>query len=64
MSDTIQKVPSALELCYWRSVVQILRGTFPCLANEVGPLGERHRRFVAVRDAFSVEPFVGGQCRI
>ena len=35
---------------------------FPELANEVGPLGEKRRRLVAVLDAVPVEPFVSGLC--
>ena len=37
---------------------------FPGLANGVGPLSKRHRRFVAVLDAVPVEPYVAGLCRV
>ncbi|MDE0531099.1 MAG: hypothetical protein OXI01_06570 [Albidovulum sp.] len=35
---------------------------FPELENDVGPLGERHRRFLAVLDTVPVELFVAGLC--
>ena len=37
---------------------------FPELANEVGPLGEKHRKLVAVLDAAPVEPFAYSLCSV
>ena len=37
---------------------------FPELANEVGPLGEKHRKLVAALDAAPVEPFAYSLCSV
>ena len=41
----------------WRRFQEEL---FPELANEVGPLGEKHRKLVVALDAAPVEPFACG----
>ena len=40
---------------YWRSIQGQL---FPCLEEELGPLGERHKQLVTVLELVRVEAFV------